>query len=122
MTAEEFITLSKAYEPNIGKANEYHDKLAAGYIASNSPVKMGEMYIIADIGVRNDLTYYKKKNRVFVVTGLDISYRPDGYPVIEASGIIVKSITRNHPVEHYDGTFKVIVHGAMSMTTFALAK
>lgn len=115
MNAEEFIKAVHAddFKGKIDESNSSYRKVVLEYISDNTPCKIGIPYLIEDIGVRNDYAFHKKKNRAFVISALNVDFKPDGYPLIVASGLVYLGGESSKSDEDVVCTFRCIIHGSM---------
>ena len=94
------------------QANAAYSAVVSEYIESNSPHKVGDELTITDVGVRLDYTYLKERGRVLKIGLLSIKFKPDGDPLIMASGEILKYSKRG--ACDVEGSFECVIHGSLA--------
>ena len=119
MTPEQFVDRAKpliGVHTVVSTANADYESLKEAYIKANAPHPVGKHLAIDNVGMNHDYRAHRAKHRAFVINHYEVETKPDGSPVIIANGDILVSGDKH--TDKKLGTFRVIVHGTMSVTTF----
>ncbi len=120
MDSEEYTKVVEKLRKDINSTTDATNKklleLDEKFIDKNITYAIGHVYVIADIGVRLDMKLNMKKRRGYLMEKFEVESKPDGTPVVLASGKVMMSADRH--IGKQVGTFRCIIHGTLSNVIF----